>query len=71
MATSTKPVCWKTEVQLYLFMRFRECVYTGKSVTMADIRYEQACVLYNVGALHSILGALDNRQSPEVGEQQG
>jgi tyrosine-protein phosphatase non-receptor type 23 len=31
-----------------------------------DIKFEQGCILYNIGALHSILGALDNRQSSDV-----
>ena len=45
---------------------FREDLCSGKLVTYADIKYEQACILYNIGALHSILGAMDNRQSPDV-----
>ncbi|KAG5265147.1 hypothetical protein AALO_G00261920 [Alosa alosa] len=40
-------------------------VFSGKAVTHNDIRYEQACVLYNLGALHSALGAMDNRVSEE------
>ena len=44
---------------------FREDVFSGRSVSIADIRYEQACILYNIGALHSVLGALDNRQTAE------
>ena len=48
------------------FSLFREDLCSGKLVTYADIRYEQACILYNIGALHSILGAMDNRQSPDV-----
>ncbi|KAL2079848.1 hypothetical protein ACEWY4_023641 [Coilia grayii] len=39
--------------------------FCGKAVTHNDIRYEQACVLYNLGALHSALGATDNRVSEE------
>lgn len=31
-----------------------------------DIKYEQASILYNIGALHSKLGALENRSSSEV-----
>ena len=45
---------------------FRDDVYTGRQVIHADIRFEQACILYNIGALHSVLGAMDNRQTPEV-----
>ncbi|XP_026870758.2 tyrosine-protein phosphatase non-receptor type 23b [Electrophorus electricus] len=40
-------------------------IFTGKQVTHDDISYEQACVLYNLGALHSFLGAMDNRVSEE------
>ncbi|XP_069815302.1 tyrosine-protein phosphatase non-receptor type 23 [Dendropsophus ebraccatus] len=40
-------------------------IFSGKSVTHADIKYEQACVLYNLGALHSMLGAMDKRVSEE------
>ncbi len=45
---------------------FRESVYSGISETLSDIRFEQASILYNIGALHSILGALDNRSNAEV-----
>ncbi|XP_072269152.1 tyrosine-protein phosphatase non-receptor type 23 [Pyxicephalus adspersus] len=40
-------------------------IFSGKSVTHTDIKYEQACVLYNLGALHSMLGAMDKRVSEE------
>ncbi|XP_058233386.1 tyrosine-protein phosphatase non-receptor type 23b isoform X2 [Hemibagrus wyckioides] len=40
-------------------------IFSGKQVTHEDISYEQACVLYNLGALHSYLGAMDNRVSEE------
>ncbi|XP_043073303.1 tyrosine-protein phosphatase non-receptor type 23b [Puntigrus tetrazona] len=39
--------------------------FSGKNVTHEDINYEQACVLYNLGALHSLLGTVDNRLSEE------
>uniref|UniRef100_A0A8C7X3C7 Protein tyrosine phosphatase, non-receptor type 23, a n=1 Tax=Oryzias sinensis TaxID=183150 RepID=A0A8C7X3C7_9TELE len=41
-------------------------IFSGKNVTHDDISYEQACILYNLGALHSMLGAMDNRVSEEV-----
>ena len=44
----------------------REDVFSGRTYQHADISFEQAGILYNIGALHSILGAVDNRQSPEV-----
>ncbi|XP_039940213.1 tyrosine-protein phosphatase non-receptor type 23 isoform X1 [Hirundo rustica] len=40
-------------------------IFSGKAVTHEDIKYEQACVLYNLGALHSMLGAMDKRVSEE------
>ncbi|XP_051520675.1 tyrosine-protein phosphatase non-receptor type 23-like isoform X1 [Myxocyprinus asiaticus] len=40
-------------------------VFSERNVTHDDINYEQACVLYNLGALHSFLGAVDNRLSEE------
>ncbi|MGH0159704.1 UNVERIFIED_CONTAM: hypothetical protein FKN15_037897 [Acipenser sinensis] len=40
-------------------------IFSGKMVTHDDISYEQACILYNLGALHSMLGAMDNRVSEE------
>lgn len=40
-------------------------IFSGKNITHDDINYEQACVLYNLGALHSLLGAVDNRLSEE------
>ncbi|XP_051948770.1 LOW QUALITY PROTEIN: tyrosine-protein phosphatase non-receptor type 23-like [Xyrauchen texanus] len=40
-------------------------LFSGRNITHDDITYEQACVLYNLGALHSVLGAVDNRLSEE------
>ncbi|MGH0158361.1 UNVERIFIED_CONTAM: hypothetical protein FKN15_059704 [Acipenser sinensis] len=40
-------------------------IFSGKMVTHDDISYEQACILYNLGVLHSMLGAVDNRVSEE------
>ncbi|NXY75921.1 PTN23 phosphatase, partial [Glareola pratincola] len=40
-------------------------IFSGKTVTHEDIKYEQACILYNLGALHSMLGAMDKRVSEE------
>ncbi|GAB6024218.1 hypothetical protein CHUAL_008917 [Chamberlinius hualienensis] len=40
--------------------------YNPSSVSSeANIFYEQACILYNIGALHSELGAMDGRQTSE------
>uniref|UniRef100_UPI00358EEE9B tyrosine-protein phosphatase non-receptor type 23-like n=1 Tax=Myxine glutinosa TaxID=7769 RepID=UPI00358EEE9B len=38
---------------------------SGKLVTHEDVKYEQAAVLYNLGALHSLLGAIDSRTTEE------
>ncbi|XP_004704046.1 tyrosine-protein phosphatase non-receptor type 23 isoform X1 [Echinops telfairi] len=40
-------------------------IFSGKAVAHEDIKYEQACILYNLGALHSMLGASDKRVSEE------
>lgn len=34
-------------------------------VQTADIKFEMVAILYNIGALHSQLGAGDDRMSPE------
>uniref|UniRef100_A0A672KGB5 Tyrosine-protein phosphatase non-receptor type 23 n=1 Tax=Sinocyclocheilus grahami TaxID=75366 RepID=A0A672KGB5_SINGR len=46
-------------------------IFSGKTVTHEDICYEQACILYNLGALHSMLGAMDNRVSEECAHHVG
>ncbi|XP_078459919.1 tyrosine-protein phosphatase non-receptor type 23 isoform X2 [Lampetra planeri] len=40
-------------------------IFTGKAVKYDDIHFEQAAILYNLGALHSLLGVMDSRQSEE------
>ncbi|XP_037282532.2 tyrosine-protein phosphatase non-receptor type 23 isoform X2 [Rhipicephalus microplus] len=40
-------------------------IYSGMVFNIMDIKYEQASILYNIGALHSKLGALENRTSSE------
>ncbi|XP_036357587.1 tyrosine-protein phosphatase non-receptor type 23 isoform X2 [Octopus sinensis] len=42
-----------------------EDVHTGREYVYQDIKFEQACILYNIGALHSILGAADTRTTAE------
>ncbi|XP_064646276.1 tyrosine-protein phosphatase non-receptor type 23-like [Lineus longissimus] len=42
-----------------------EDAHTGVAYTQKDVGFEQACILYNIGALHSVLGASDTRQSAE------
>ena len=38
----------------------------AREVTLADIKFEQASVLYNIGSLHSVLGAMETRQNADV-----
>lgn len=38
----------------------------AREVTLADIKFEQASVLYNIGALHSILGSMETRTNADV-----
>ncbi|XP_072937126.1 uncharacterized protein mop [Epargyreus clarus] len=40
-------------------------LYANMSCTLPDIRFEMACVLFNVGALHTQLGASQPRTTPE------
>ncbi|XP_059145278.1 tyrosine-protein phosphatase non-receptor type 23-like [Physella acuta] len=42
-----------------------EDVQTGRDHVKSDIKFEQACILYNIGSLHSLLGALDTRHNAE------
>jgi hypothetical protein len=49
-----------------MFTVFREDAYMHHSYTVTDITFEIASILYNIGALHSILGSMDSRTSAEV-----
>uniref|UniRef100_A0A2R5LL12 Putative tyrosine-protein phosphatase non-receptor type 23 n=1 Tax=Ornithodoros turicata TaxID=34597 RepID=A0A2R5LL12_9ACAR len=40
-------------------------IYSGMVFNIIDIKYEQASILYNIGALHSKLGAMENRNNSE------
>ena len=42
-----------------------EHLYSDKEVIHSDVRYELACMLYNIGAMHSYLGCLDRRHNDE------
>lgn len=37
----------------------------AREVTLADIKFEQASLLYNIGALHSILGSMETRTNAD------
>lgn len=39
--------------------------YTKMSSTVPDVGFEEMCVLFNIGALHSKLGATDSRSTPD------
>lgn len=42
-----------------------EDIFMAREVTLADIKFEQASVLYNIGALHSILGSMETRTNAD------
>lgn len=44
---------------------YRRDTYANMVCTLADIRFEIVSVLYNIGALHSQLGAADTRTTSE------
>lgn len=63
--------CWRTSIGTNQFMHtnskhFREDIFMAREVTLADIKFEQASVLYNIGALHSILGSMETRTNADV-----
>ncbi|RZC41776.1 tyrosine-protein phosphatase non-receptor type 23 [Asbolus verrucosus] len=39
--------------------------YSNMPCSVPDIRFELMCILYNIGALHTQLGASDSRNSPD------
>ncbi|KAG7154429.1 Tyrosine-protein phosphatase non-receptor type 23-like 1 [Homarus americanus] len=40
-------------------------IYSSVVYNVTDIKYEMACILYNIGALHTDLGAMDARNTPD------
>ena len=50
-----------------LLFHFREDGYQKEDNTYNDIRFEESCILYNIGALYSKLGANELRKTHEVG----
>ena len=40
-------------------------LYNDKEIVHTDVRYELACILYNIGAMHSYLGCLDKRHNDD------
>lgn len=52
---------------IFIFELFvRTDIYSGVAYNITDIEYEEACILYNIGALHSKLGTMDSRINAEV-----
>lgn len=49
-----------------IFTSNRDDAFSGSSVVHPDIKFEQACILYNIGCLFSYLGASDIRNTQEV-----
>jgi hypothetical protein len=45
---------------------FREDGHQKEDNTHNDIRFEETCILYNIGALYSKLGANETRRTHEV-----
>lgn len=43
----------------------RQDNYSTMACTIPDIRFELMSILYNIGALHSQLGAADQRVTPD------
>lgn len=48
-----------------ILYNFRKDLYANMSCTLADIRFEMASILYNIGALHTQLGAAESRTTPD------
>lgn len=49
-----------------VFLSYREDAYQKEDISFNDVRYEEACVLYNIGALYTKLGANESRRTPDV-----
>lgn len=53
-------------INLYVFFfNSRRDLFANIVCTLADIRFEIVCVLYNIGALHCKLGAEETRTTPD------
>ena len=45
---------------------FREDAFQKEDNTYYDVRFEEACILYNLGAMYSRLGANESRRTSDV-----
>jgi hypothetical protein len=52
-----------------IFSSFREDAFQKEDNTYNDIRFEEACILYNLGAMYSRLGANESRRTHDVENQ--
>jgi len=51
---------------LFCFFFNREDGFQREDNSYNDIRFEEACILYNIGAMYSKLGASETRKTHEV-----
>ncbi len=54
------------KIYYYYFFCYREDGFQKEDNTYNDIRFEEACILYNIGSLYSKLGANETRKTHEV-----
>jgi hypothetical protein len=47
----------RTQAQIRVNFQWSDSLKGGKKVGSKDVQYEAGCVMYNVGAVHSHLGA--------------
>lgn len=50
---------------MFLCCFCRYDIYSSMVYNVTDIKYEMACILYNIGSLHTELGAMDARNTPD------
>lgn len=69
MCSSIYLVERKTEKNPFLKDRsffFREDAFQKEDNSYNDIRFEEACIMYNLGAMYSRLGANESRRTNDV-----
>lgn len=49
----------------FVYSHLRKDVQTGMNCGGSDIRFELMVIMYNIGALHTYLGAMDSRSNPD------
>lgn len=71
MCCSIYLVCNSFQIDLsdrFVSLFFREDAFQKEDVSFSDARYEEACILYNIGALYTKLGVNEPRRTPDVGQ---